>query len=150
MAIDLPYTTVALVVAEARLKGHLDKTFTTTDVEGIINEVIVIINNYTDKTIAIPWITTDAEWKLIQQATRIGAAGFLLQQFGNEGEEGERKINLMYKVLKNIVYGEGGTEGGSDTGGYPKGDIYIVGGSYATDDLELIQNLDINQDSSIG
>ena len=150
MPLDLTYTTVALVVAEARLKGHLDKTFSTADVEGITNEVIVIVNNYTDKTIALPWLSTDVEWKLIGQATRIGAAGFLLQQFGNESEEGERKINLMYKVLKNIVYGEGGAEGDTSTGGYPKGDITIIGGAYAVDDLELIQNLDINQDSSVG
>jgi len=143
VAIVLPYTTIADVVFEAKLKGHLNLTFTDDDVANIINQTISIVNQFTDKTIADPWtaVGDPDTFPMVVAATRIGAAGYLLQMYANKQEDGQKKIDLMFSTLKNFIYGE---EGGD------KGDIFFGAGSFELPQFEEIVNEDINADTYIG
>lgn len=143
------YTTVADVLAEAKLQNF---PFVANEVENVIEEVEVLIENYTDKnraaTPTLVWLATDREWLIIKMAARIGSAGFIMQRFANQMENGQLKIDNMYKILKNIVYGEGSGDGSAGTG--QQGDVMMVGGAYENADFELLVNADINKDSFIG
>lgn len=147
------YNTAAELKAEAKMSNH---TFQTNEVEQSGEEFEIIVENFTDKNRAasptVVWLTTDREYPIIKLAARLGGAGLILQKFGNSYDQGQKKIDLAYKMLKNLVYGEGdsglSSSGGSGEGF--KGDVFVASGGMSNSEFEEIVNADLDGDSIIG
>jgi len=138
------YSTKALVVGEAGVAG---RTFADDDVEAIIQTMEGIINNYTSKTTVSPWTSGDVEqWPIVTDACKVGSAGKLMMRFPSLVAQGKVKVDYMYSILNNFVYGEASPDGSSGL----KGDVIVVGGAFENPEFENITNLDINANDTIG
>jgi hypothetical protein len=146
----LLYNSAQEIKDEAKMSNF---PFKSNEVEEAGEQFEIIVENYTDKNrTANPtqvWVSTDREYQIIKLASKIGGAGLLLQRFANTQETGQKKIDLAYKMLKNLVYGEG-TSDGSTSSGMQGGDIIIEGGAFDYGTFETLINEDLNDDLSIG
>lgn len=146
----LKYNTASEIKAEAKLSNNV---FKPDEVEQAGEDFEIIVENFTDKDRTTSpqqvWLSTDREYPIIKSAARIGAAGLLLTKFADSVEAGEKKINLAYKMLKNLVYGEESGTGGGDASAQ-KGDVIMEGGSFENATMEKLINEDLNDDLTVG
>ena len=120
------YTTVAEIKREAQMSNH---TFATDEVEEKQAEAERIVNFYTGRTVANPWLNTEENYYTVSAITRLIAASFLMGKFADKSVQAKAKYDEAFRTLKTL------SNSGPDVGDSPAA-ITIVAGSFEADDFE--------------